>query len=146
MLDEGAEFVTTQACQRVAPAHLAGQQGADLAEQVVPGVVAVDVVDGLEPVQVQVQERVLHAGIDVVGGIGHDPRQAPLELAPVDQARQGVVGGRVGELVGRPAPLGHVVEYQHDAGRAPVPVADRGCRIRDRHFRAIAAQQQDAIA
>ena len=50
--------------------------------------------------------------------------------------------GRVGKLMGHAALLGHVVEYDHDAGRRPVSVVDRGGRIRDCHFRTIAAQQQ----
>src|SRR5688572_2045261 len=51
-LEQHSELVAAKARERVAPAHLGLQQGADLPEQRIPGAVAAGVVDDLELVDV----------------------------------------------------------------------------------------------
>ena len=83
------------------------------------------------------------------GFLGHgvqEAREPALELEPVDQPGQRVVGGLVGDLL-RDAPLlGHVMQYQHDAGDAAVVVAQRGSRGIDEQFSAVAALEQMLVA
>ena len=71
--DEDGELVAAEPGDQVAVAHGGAQPGRDLHEQVVPGLVAGDVVDRLEPVEVQQQE----GGGRALGGPGAGVGRAP---------------------------------------------------------------------
>ena len=100
------------------------------------------IVYDLEPVQVQIAQRVLrHAGCS----LRRQPRQALLELPPPEQAGKGVVSGLVVEFAGYAPPLGHIVEDQHHSDLGPVAVAEEGRRVPDRDFRPVAAHQERSV-
>ena len=96
------EVVAAQARDDVLRRQGAAQQVADLAQQLVAGHVAGGVVDQLELVEVEVQQRVLHAP-------GREPRQQHrqrlLEGGAVEQPRQVVVAREEVELILRLAAL-----------------------------------------
>src|SRR5712671_5585056 len=103
VFQQDAEFIAAEARKRVAAAQLTVEHAADLAEQVVPRLVAAGIVHGLESVQVQIAQGVLGYA---ACGLRRQPRQALLELPPADQARKGVVSGLVVEFAGHAPPLG----------------------------------------
>jgi hypothetical protein len=89
MFQQHTELIAAQTGQRVAGAHPAPEQAAEIAQELVSCVVAAGVVDSLEAVQVEEAERVPGSFLRCAGqSLG----QAPLELGAVDQARQGVMG------------------------------------------------------
>ena len=112
-----AELVAAESCHGVRLADLLADQRGDAAQQAVAGDVAAGVVHRLEAVEVQVAE---HVG-DVLLAHGLQRLlEAPLELAPVDEAGQRVVGRLVAHALGQAADLRDVV---HDHDRAGDHVA-----------------------
>ena len=85
---QDGELVAAEPGQHVARPQRGAQPRADLAEQVVAGVVAEAVVDLLEPVEVEQQQRGRAPG----GRRGRATRSAALE--------QGAAVGQPGQLVG----------------------------------------------
>src|SRR6185436_13016487 len=105
---------------------------------------ATGVVDQLESVQIHVTERVLCRLR--IGAVSQDPRQPSLELFSIDQAREGIVRGFVGQLAGDTTLLSDVVEDQHHPGRQPVTVPNGSRRVSDGYLGSVPAQQQNAVS
>ena len=104
-LDQHHEFVTAQARQRVSLAHAALQPFRHLNQQLVPLVMALRVVQGLEVVQVQVQQ--CRIGARTVRR-RHGTRQAVVQQTPVGLPGQRVEVGQLLDLCFRLAPFGDV--------------------------------------
>ena len=93
-----------------------------LAQHVVAGHVAATVVDGLEAVEVHVEQHV-HSLFPV--RTVHGLVETAFEFATVDEARERVMGRLVAHFAGQSAELGHVVDHDHRAGNAVAGAANR---------------------
>ncbi len=91
-------------------------------QQGVAGAVAAGVVDDLELVEVQVQQRI---GRLAGPRAFQCPLEAALELAPVDESRENVVAGVITEAAVELARLTDVVEHEHAARDGALAVANR---------------------
>ena len=108
------ELVATEPGDDVGVAHGPAQDAADRDEELVAGVVAEAVVDLLEVVEVEQQDR---AALAVATAALEVPLELGVEPAPVGQAGQHVVVDEVGEAVLVATALGHVDDVdQHDVG------------------------------
>ena len=96
----------------VGVAHARAQAPRHLDQQLVAGAVAERVVDDLEAVEVDQQQR--HLVVEAAAVLER-PLGAPDQLAPVGQAGEGVEVGEVADPVLGEAPVGHVLD---DAGVA----------------------------
>ena len=134
-LKEHAEFVATEAGQRIALAHDALQDALDLAQELVAGDVAAAVVDRLELVEIEVAKRIVDA---LRARDGSACLEAFLECSSVGQAGQRIVVRVVDQLLG-PAPgLGDVLrDYQH--ARLVLPPYDRPGGLPGPEFGAVLA-------
>jgi hypothetical protein len=90
MLQEDAEFIAAEPGNRVARPDARSDDRAQLSQQLVSGQMAAGVVDALETVQIQEADHML--GLSP-GRSRECPIQSPLELGPVHQAGEGIVGG-----------------------------------------------------
>jgi hypothetical protein len=90
MLQEDAEFIATEPGHRVPRPYARSDDRAQLSQQLVSGQMAAGVVDSLETVQIHEADHMF--GLPL-GRSRECPLQSPLELGPVDQTREGVVGG-----------------------------------------------------
>lgn len=96
VLAEQDEFVTGQAGEGVAGAQGRAQALSDFDQDVVAGLVAEGVVDGLEAVQVDERQRDATAA---AGSGGQGVFDAVVEQSPVGEAGELVVQGAVGHLL-----------------------------------------------
>src|SRR5690606_28002269 len=129
--EQDAELVAAEARDHVVRAQPRLHELRDLAQQLVAGGVAERVVDDLELVEVEVQERVAQPFL--VGAV--EGRDEPvLELATIDEAGQRVVRSLVGKLPEQARLAADVVEHHHRADDVADTVADRGGGILDRHL------------
>ena len=101
------ELVATEARDRVGASRLALQDGGGPRDRVVPDGVAVGVVDVLEVVEVDDQQR---RGLVVARDVVPDPLELLLEPAPVEEPRQRVVVGQVLQLALVALLVGDVLE------------------------------------
>ena len=104
---EQAEFISAQPRQHVAGTAPLAHGQRQLREQLVAGHVPGKIVDQLELVEIEVQQRTGQApgpGLAFGQGLFHPA----LEFAPVAQFGQGVVGGLVAEAFGQLALLGNI--------------------------------------
>ncbi len=124
MLEQHRELVAAESGQRVASPELAAEHARELAEQGVARDVAAGIVHGLEAVQIQVAEPVGRARF--AGACDH-AAQAALELEPVDQPGERVVGRLVRQLAGQLA-LWRRVPEDHDDPGEPARVIVQRCR------------------
>ncbi len=108
-VEQDREFVASDPGQRVGLADGAGQQESRPDEELVAGGVAERVVDELEAVEVEEEDR---AGLVVAGREPDRALQLLGEASTVEQAGQGVVVGEVLELALRALAVGDV----HDVG------------------------------
>jgi hypothetical protein len=108
------ELVAPESRHHVVRPHRRTDALRDRDDEVVAGVVAEEVVGGLEPVHVDEQER---AGSRRRGG--EDGVQVRQERAPVGQARQLVVVGDVAQLVLGLEPGLHLGEQGGDGAQRP---------------------------
>jgi hypothetical protein len=92
MLQKDPEFVAPQAGYRVARPHSTPEDGAELPQQLVSGEVPAGIVDRLKAIEVKKSQNVFHPSI---GGPRESPSETPLELGPVHQPGQRVVGRTV---------------------------------------------------
>ena len=116
------ELVAAVAGQHVLGACAGGEPPRDLAQQLVAGAVAERVVDHLEVIEVDVEQR---DGAIVPSRAGQRVDQVLVELGAVGQPGQRVVVGHVGDALLRRELLGHVVaDDQHRAVDEPVVPAD----------------------
>jgi hypothetical protein len=90
MLHQDAEFIATEPGHRVARPYAGSDDRAQLPQQLVSGQMAAGVVDAFEAVQIQVADYMLGLA---PGRSRECPAQSPLELGPVHQAGEGIVGG-----------------------------------------------------
>ena len=106
-MQQQSELVAAEPRERVVAAHPPLQHLRQLAQQFVAGDVAAGVVDDLELIQIEIAHGVARAGrlYRIERAL-----QADLELAAVDQARERVVTGLVGELARQLVRLGDVGE------------------------------------
>ncbi len=95
-VEKQAELVAAEPGQGIPAPELALEQDADLFEQLVAGGVTGGIVDHLELVEIEVAENVARA--TRLGAL-HRAIQPPFEFAAIDQIRQQVVGGLVGQLL-----------------------------------------------
>ena len=114
------ELVAALAREQVGRAHDAAQAHRDPPQQLVAGGVAERVVDGLEVVEVDVQQRDRGAG---AAGAREAEREVLVEQRAVGQLRERVVVGEEGDLLLRAAALGDVGEGGHDAVGRRLPLA-----------------------
>ncbi len=134
------ELVAALAADGVVLAHPRAQPTRDLLQHAVANRMAEGVVDRLEPVEVEVQQRALVAAVDLRQRL----RQAVLEQQAVGQAGQWVVLRLMGQRPGLRLRLGDVAQQQHAAVDHPEAVV--GGRRRLRHHRtAVAGQRQPAV-
>ena len=98
------------------PAQRGREPLRDGAQQRVAGVVAQGVVDGLEPVQVEVA----HPDAAVRTARRECRRQAFEEQGPVGQPGERVVQGLVAQTGLQAVPLGDVLDHRHHVARLPV--------------------------
>ena len=89
------ELVAAEAGDDVGLAHALAQRAADGADDLVAGLVAARVVDVLEAVEVEQEQR---AAAAVAGGVADELGQLLVEAAAVEQVGQRVVVGQVLEL------------------------------------------------
>ena len=101
VLEQQCELVTAEPCHRVALTHAAAESLGDVDQHGVAGRVTEAVVDGLEPVEVDEQQRDAGAAA---------PRHLQCVLDAVEQqaavgkVREQVVAGEVGHVLGQPQP------------------------------------------
>ena len=122
------ELVAADPGGDVGRAQALAERGGDAGEQLVAGGVAVEVVDGLEAVEVDHRERgalaVARAALDLA-------LELLLEAAAVGEARERVVLGLVAQLLLQLAALGEVLDLADEVQRPAVLVG----RQRDRQQR-----------
>ena len=123
-----AEFIAADARHGVRVAHRVAQDLGALAQHRIAGHMAAGVVDGLEAIQVQVAQHV--RAVAAVRGVDRFLQPA-LELAPIDQAGQGIVRRLVGHLPRQAAHLGDIVQQHHRADGLAGLHADRRGRQLD---------------
>jgi hypothetical protein len=97
MLEEDAEFITAEPRHRVAPPYARSDEGAQLSQQLVSCQVPTRVIDSLESVQVQEADNVFCLSL---GRASECPTQPLLELRPVHQPGERVMGGTMGQSPG----------------------------------------------
>jgi len=120
--EQDAELVAAEAGDGVGVAHGVLDEPGHLAQHAVARAVPALVVDGLEAVEVEVAQHVARpAGVRLLERF----LQAPLELAAVDEAGQGVVARLVGHLARQAAQVGHVANRDHRARELAGRVAQR---------------------
>src|SRR5581483_2519407 len=100
-----AELVASQARQDGVAVELVSDEPRDLPDEVVAGGVPARVVDDLELIQIQIQHGV-DAGASIL--LLQSVCQLHLEVVPVSQAGEGVMGGLVLEPVGQDLLLAYV--------------------------------------
>ena len=138
-LEQHAELVAAEPRERIAPTDLRLQQRADLLQQRVAGIVAAGIVDDLELIEVEVENRVRR-----FARLGALQRalETLLELAAVDELGQHVVAGRIAQAPVQLARLADVVKHEHAARDAAERIADRRRRALDVELVAVATDQQ----
>lgn len=138
MRQQHAQFIAAQARQDVAVAHLRLQQLGQQLQQHVAGTMAAGVVDDLELVEVQVQQRVCVAFLlGRVQGAGHQV----LELAPVDQAGERVVASLPRQLLAQLAFMADVAKHHDRAEDLAVARPDRRGRVGNGDAAPVAREQ-----
>ena len=143
ILQQHAEFVATQARQRIALAQAALQNRAHLAHQLISGGMAAGIVDHLELVEVKIHHRMVTPELR---GALQGQIQPAFELAAVDEAGQGIVTGLIGKLGDVLAFAAHIMKYQHHTGNITAAIAAARPNWRtgehDRNLGAVVADQQ----
>ena len=142
MFQDDGELIAAQPGQGVTGPHRCAQQLGHLPQQLVANGMAAGIVDQLELVQVDEQQRMF---APVLLSIAQHPQQPVVELAAVDQAGQRVVRGAVGHLAAQAALLADIVEHQHHPQHPALRVADGRGRILDAVLAAVAGHQHRVV-
>ena len=129
---------TAQACHGILGAHRGAQPRSDDAQQLVSGRMPEGVVDELEAVQVDEQQRDL---LPLAPGALQRPRQVVLELQAVGQPGQRVVMGQVQQPLFGLLERADIGEQRHVV-QGPA-VANAADRLPGRKALAVAAPQPD---
>ena len=108
------ELVAADAARGVGVAHRFLDDGGHLAQHVVARGVPAGIVHHLEPIEIEVAQRV--GRIPGLRRI-HRLAQPPLEFAPIDETGERVVARLIGHLPGQPAQLAGVVHDHHQPER-----------------------------
>lgn len=93
-----------------------------MAQQLVAGRVAANIVHHLEPVEIQHAQDMLAVRRPLVPD---QTGQPSFELAPVDKLGEDIVRGVVRQQVGNMMGIVGVVEQKHAAGQSAVPAYER---------------------
>ncbi|HWG73712.1 MAG TPA: hypothetical protein VG184_06625 [Acidimicrobiales bacterium] len=126
ILGRDHELVAAQAGYDVARPDCVAQAPGDRGEHGVAGGMAERVVDLLEPVEVDVQDRAPRTGQP---GFLERLAQAMQKTHPVGQSGQAVVGGLLVESLGGLDPLGDVAHVAHQAADGRVVEAVDDCQL-----------------
>src|SRR4030095_10977791 len=119
MLKQDAKLIATQPRQRIARTQLGAQESGDLSQQVVSSGVTAGIIDHLELVKVEVQQRMRIRRVQEV-------RKAAFEFKSILQTGEGVMSRLVGKLLGEFTFLRDIPKHQHDADAGAIAVPD-GC-------------------
>src|SRR5690606_7521261 len=133
------ELVSAEPREGVPPADLRLQQRADLPQQLVAGAVAARVVDDLELVEIDVQDRVRR--LPRFRALQR-PLETALELAPIHELREDVVARRIRQPPVQLARLADVVKHEHAARDVAERIADRRGGALDVELVAVTANQE----
>ena len=136
--EQDRELVATEASHDVGAADGPPQQARDGDQELVAGVVAEGVVDLLEVVEVEQEER---SGGAVATAEVEVALELVLEAPAVGEAGQHVVVHQVGQPVEVASPVGDVHDVDHD-DLAHAPVADDGAAERHAHVVAAGVAQR----
>ena len=143
VLEQHAELVATQARDGVRRAYARLQKAGDVTDQAVAGGMPAGVVDELELVEVDIEQRVACA----VAPCGlHGLMQPVVEFATVDEPGERIVTRLVGERALQAAFLGDVVKHDHRTDDLADAIANRRGRILDRQRLAVAAREHALFA
>jgi hypothetical protein len=121
VLEQDAELIAAEARQGIALAQGPLEHGRELAQERIARHMAAGVVDELELVEVEIEQGV---GVSCVGAREH-PFQAALQLGPVDEAGERVMGGLIAQLLGLLA-TGDVLNGKQDQRWAVCAVQHAG--------------------
>ena len=113
ILDEHRELVTAESRHGIRRAHAGEQSPGGFDQQRVPGAVPQAVVDGLEVVEIQEQQRERRLAATLRPGQG--VLRTVAQQRAVRESRQRVVERLMGELGLERGPLAHVARVEHDA-------------------------------
>src|SRR5690606_7531664 len=138
-LEQHAELVSAEPREGVPPADLRLQQRADLPQQLVARAVAARVVDDLELVEIDVQDRVRR--LPRFRALQR-PLETALELAPIHELREDVVARRIRQPPVQLARLADVVKHEHAARDVAERIADRRGGALDVELVAVTANQE----
>ena len=141
VLQDGRELVATQACHGVAAAHACLKPTCHFTQHLIARCMAAVIIDELEAVQVERQQRVVAA---VAAGALQRAVQALAELRPVDEPGQPVVAGTPADLIELAALLGDVPEDQHCPQHPALGISNGGNRVIHGAGLAVSAQQHGA--
>src|SRR3984957_14617589 len=132
ILQQDPELIPAQACQRIADAHSRLQHSRNLFQELIPRRMAAGIVDQLELIEVEIQQRVPATG---VGADGVDRCGQPIvELAAIDEPGERVVTRLVMQRPVEAPFLADVVEHHDGAEHVARPVADGSRRVLDGEF------------
>ena len=126
--EQDGELVATEAPEDVGLAQALLQRAGAGDDELVARGVAEAVVDRLEAVEVEHEQRALGA---VAAAAGDVLGQGAVDAAAVEQAGERVVVGQVAQLVLQAAALGDVLDLHEHVGRRAVVVAHDGGLQRD---------------
>ena len=114
MRDDDGELVATEPHDDIAPPHRGRQAGRDLAEQVVSGGMAERIVDRLEPIEIETQQRQLTAaGSD----LGEPQLEMLMKHRTVGQSGEDVMTRQMSDALLGDLALGDVDIRADDAQR-----------------------------
>ena len=133
-LQQHDEFVAAPARHQISLAQGTHQARGDLLQQRIADVVAEGIVDLLEVVQVDEQQRQAAIVMLMLQGA----LQALLELQTIGQLGQHVETRQMAQMIGRPPPLADIAQRQHQMPRLTVTGAHQGAAQLDRDALAIA--------
>ncbi len=132
------ELIAAEPGDRVGAAQAVAEQRGDRHDQAVSGLVAEGVVDGLEVVEVEHEQR---AAVAIAIDVRHVAFEFCLEAAAIQQARERVMVGHVAQLALHRAPLCDVHKVAQDLHRVAVVVAQHAHMARDPDRFTVCAQQ-----
>ena len=138
MLQQHAEFVAAKPGERVSSPDAISHQRCNLPQQFVTRDMPAGVVDDLESIEVHEEQRMRIMG----RGVLQDTLEAALELPPIDQPGQRIMGGLMRELLSDAALFGNVAKGQNRADLRGLPVENRRRGVMDMTTEPAAVGQQ----
>ena len=133
ILEQDREFVTTDPRHRVMLAHLVTQQPADLLQQRIASDVATGVIDQLEIVEIDIEQRMLRA---IDGDRIKCALQPHFKFAAIDEVCQIIVRGLIAEPIGHDVVRRNILDLHDGAHYAVSRRRYRRCRDHDPDWRA----------